>query len=211
MRAYNDARSEIKTNEQGRKWEQRYVVGAATSVGLLGLWCFAAFATTSNPFAHLVSFSITIAYLIGVFGRNFGNSRSVVVQILCAWVPMTAALLLFGTVYYWIFAGLLIPFFIAVKFIAERLRRTLLEAVIATRDVSLLATRFDTALNNMPHGLCMFDSGQHAVVSNARVTELLGLPEKLELRGHERPPADRVLRRLRHLRGQRRRQHRPRP
>lgn len=183
MRAYGRVRSEIKTNEQGRKWEQRYVIGAAASVGLLGMWCFAAFANTNDPFAHLVSFSITIAYLIGVFGRNFGNSRSVVVQIVCAWVPMAAALLLYGNFYYWAFAGLLIPFFVAVKFIAERLRRTLLEAVIATRDVSLLATRFDTALNNMPHGLCMFDSGQHAVVANARVTELLGLPEKLELRG----------------------------
>lgn len=183
MRSYAANRAAITTNEQGRKWEQRYVAGAAGSVALLGLWCFAAFAATDDPFAHLVSFSITIAYMIGVFGRNFGNSRFVIVQIICAWVPMTAALLLFGNAYYWLFAGFLVPFFMAIKFIAERLRRTLLEAVIATRDVSLLARRFDTALNNMPHGLCMFDSAHQAVVSNGRVNELLGLPPKLELRG----------------------------
>lgn len=183
MRSYAANRATITTNELGRRWEQRYVAGAAGSVALLGLWCFAAFAATSDPFAHLVSFSITIAYMIGVFGRNFGNSRFVIVQIICAWVPMTAALLLFGNAYYWLFAGFLVPFFMAIKFIAERLRRTLLEAVIATRDVSLLARRFDTALNNMPHGLCMFDSAHQAVVSNGRVNELLGLPPKLELRG----------------------------
>ena len=51
---------------------------------------------TSDPFAVLVSFSMTIAYVTGIFGRNFGSSRFVVVQILCAWAPMTAALLLYG-------------------------------------------------------------------------------------------------------------------
>ena len=66
---------------------------------------------------------------------------------------MTAALLLFGNAYYWLFAGFLVPFFMAIKFISERLRRTLLEAVIATRDVSLMARRFYTALNNMHHAL----------------------------------------------------------
>ena len=116
-----------------------------------------------------VSFSMTIAYVVGIFGRNFGNSRSVIIQILCAWVPITAALLLHGDIYHWIFAVLLGPFFLAVKFIAERLRRTLLDAVVATRDMTLLAKRFDTALNNMPHGLCMFDAERRIVVANKRL------------------------------------------
>ena len=136
---------------------------------------FLAFTRTSDPFAHLVSFSMTIAYMVGIFGRNFGNSRFVVVQILCAWVPMTAALLLYGNPFHWMFAGLLIPFYLGVKFIAERLRHTLLDAVIASRDMSLLATRFDTALNNMPHGLCMFDSKRCVVVANQKLNQQLGL------------------------------------
>ena len=44
----------------------------------------------------LVSFSMTIAYTTGIFGRNFGSARFVVVQIFCAWAPMTAALLIYG-------------------------------------------------------------------------------------------------------------------
>src|SRR5262249_42872627 len=33
--------------------------------------------------------------------------------------------------------------------------------------------RFDTALNNMPHGLCMFDAERRVVVANRRLAELL--------------------------------------
>ena len=183
MRAYARVRSKVDSNETARRWEQRYVAGAATSVGLLGLWCFVAFAKTNDPFAHLVSFSMTIAYVIGIFGRNFGNSRSVVVQIMCAWLPMTAALIFFGNGYYWVFAGLLVPFFLAVKFIAERLRSTLLDAVIATRDISLLASRFDTALTNMPHGLAMFDAERRITVVNGKLGERLGLSPDIQLKG----------------------------
>jgi diguanylate cyclase (GGDEF)-like protein len=182
MRAYARVRASVKENDAARRWERRYVGGAATSVALLGIWCYVAFVATSDPFAQLVSFSMTIAYVVGIFGRNFGNARFVVVQILCAWVPMTAALL-HGSPYHWIFAALLIPFFLAVKFIAERLRRTLLDTVVASRDMSLLANRFDTALNNMPHGLCMFDAERRIVVANGKLNELLGLAPDCELKG----------------------------
>jgi len=41
--------------------------------------------------------------------------------------------------------------------------------------------RFDTALHNMAQGLCMFDSGQHVVVSNARYALMYGLaPEDVK-------------------------------
>jgi diguanylate cyclase (GGDEF)-like protein len=183
MHAYARARTTVTSNPVARRWERRYVTGAAASVGLLGIWCYIAFATTNDEFAHLVSFSITIAYVVGIFGRNFGNSRSVIVQILCAWAPMTAALLLHGSVYHWIFAALLVPFFLSVKFIAERLRLTLLEAVVASRDMTSLAKRFDTALNNMPHGLCMFDADRRIAVANRRLNEQLGLSADVELKG----------------------------
>ena len=176
-------RSTVTSAEVARRWERRYVAGAAASVALLGIWCYLTFSRTSDPLAHLISFSMTIAYMVGVFGRNFGNSRFVVVQVLCAWVPMTAALLIYGNWYHWALAVLLIPFFLAIKFIAERLRHTLLDAVIVSRDMSLLATRFDTALNNMPHGLCMFDSNRCVVVANQKLNQQLGLPPDFELKG----------------------------
>jgi diguanylate cyclase (GGDEF)-like protein len=61
------------------------------------------------------------------------------------------------------------------KFISDRLRETLMDAVVSARDNTLLAARFDAALNNMPLGLCMFDAERRLVVINQRGTELLGV------------------------------------
>jgi PAS domain-containing protein len=35
--------------------------------------------------------------------------------------------------------------------------------------------RFDAALTNMPHGLCMFDRNERLIVCNERYTEMYGL------------------------------------
>ena len=183
MYGYFRARAAGIDVDGARRWESRYVLGASASVLLLGLWCFVAFGWTQDPFAAFVSYAMTVAYGTGIFGRNFGNDRFVIVQLVCASIPMTAALVLYGDAYYRIFACFLAPSFLGIKFMADRLRRTLLDAVIASRDMSLLAKRFDTALNNMPHGLCMFDSERRVVVSNQKLNELAGLPADLELKG----------------------------
>ncbi len=183
IRAYFRAQPTITTTAIARRWEYRYGIGSSASVLLLSTWCFITFSRTADPFANLVSFSMTLAYAAGIFGRNFANSRFVVVQIICTEGPMTAALLLYGDWYHWVFAGLLVPSFMGIKFIAERLRRTLLDAVITSRDMSLLAKRFDTALNNMPHGLCMFDAKRRIVVANQKLNHQLGLALDAELKG----------------------------
>ena len=173
VQAYAKRRPLLITREEARRWELRYVVGAAAHVSLMGIWCLVAFAKTSDPFVQIFSFSLTIAYMIGISGRNFASNLLVTAQIVCAGIPMTLALVSVGGDYYTIFAFVLVPFFASVKFISDRLRRVLLDAVVASRDVSLLAGRFDTALNNMPHGLCMFDAERRAAVSNRRLAELL--------------------------------------
>jgi hypothetical protein len=39
MRAYRHAKVAVTSNSIARRWERRYVAGAAASVGLLGTWC----------------------------------------------------------------------------------------------------------------------------------------------------------------------------
>ncbi len=46
-------------------------------------------------------------------------------------------------------------------------------------ELELQNHRFDTALNNMAHGLTMFDGQHRMVVSNQRYCELYGIPESL--------------------------------
>ena len=175
FQAYVARRPLLVTIEEARQWELRYVIGAAAHVSLMGVWCLVAFAKTSDPFVQIFSFSLTIAYMIGISGRNFASNLLVTAQIVCAGIPMTLALVSVGGAYYTIFAFVLAPFFATVKFISDRLRRVLLDAVVASRDVSLIASCFDTALNNMPHGLCMFDAQRRAAVANKKLAELLGL------------------------------------
>jgi diguanylate cyclase (GGDEF)-like protein len=183
VRAYARLCTTITSNGVAKRWELRYVAGACVSVGLLGMWCYLAFSRHPDPFARVVSFSMTIAYVSGIFARNFGNIRYVIAQALCAWAPMAAALALWGNQFDWTFAILLSPLFLGIKSIAERLRGTLLDALFASRDMALLAKRFDTALNNMPHGLCMFDSRYRIVVANQKLNQQMGLPPDFELKG----------------------------
>lgn len=183
MYAYQRASASIKTGDDARKWQYGYVAGASVSVLLMGVWSFVACVFTSDSFAHLVSFSMTIAFLLGVFGRNFGSSTFVVVQLACAALPMMAALLFQADIFYLAFAILLAPFFLTLKFISERFRDTLLDAILATHRATALAKRFDTALSNMPHGLCMLDSKGHILVVNERLLELLDLADRLDVRG----------------------------
>lgn len=173
MRAFAHRRDTVMTRGAAMRWELRYVVGASAYVALMGAWCFFAFARTADPVVQLLTFSMILVNMIGVAGRNFGSKLLVHAQLICAGVPMTLALFLMGDTYLAVFGCVLVPFFLSLKSIADRLRRTLLDAVVATRDVTLLAGRFDTALNNMPHGLCMFDPQQCLVVSNKRLEEIL--------------------------------------
>jgi len=183
MTFYSRRRDKITTFAEASRWENRYVLGAAGFMGMLGVWCVVCFLLPDAHFIRLVSVCSTIAYMIGISGRNFGSARLVAVLILVDGVPITIALLLTGSVYYSIYAVLLGAFFVSFKFISDRLRRTLLDAVISTRDMSVLATRFDTALNNMPHGLCMFDAERRVVVTNKRFGEILGLVERADRKG----------------------------
>ncbi len=163
------------TFDEAKGWEIRYAMGASAHVALLGMWCLFAFSSTNDAFVHIFSFSLTIAYMIGISGRNFASNFLVTTQIVSASIPLTLALMTMGGYYYAMIALVIVPFFLTLKFISDRLRRVLLDAVIASREVSIIAGRFDTALNNMPHGLCMFDAEGRMVVSNRRLAEMLKL------------------------------------
>jgi diguanylate cyclase (GGDEF)-like protein len=183
VRAYYRHRDSVTTANDARLWEFRYAVGTAAHVGLLGLWCIIAFAQTNDPYVQLVAVAGTLANLIGIVGRNFGSGRLILVQILCAAPLVAIAFFIPGDAYYAIAGMLLFAFFISMKFISDRLRKTLMDAVVAARDNTLLAGRFDAALNNMSLGLCMFDSSKHLTVVNRRCTELLGLSPEVVDRG----------------------------
>lgn len=184
MHAYAQARKGPEPLRHDiKKWEVAYVYGASAHVALIGLFCLLSFALTDDAFVHLLSFAALIAYLIGAAGRNFSSPLLVNSQIACSAVPMTIAMTISGPIYWVITVFILLPFFLSVATIAKRLRGILFDAVVRAHDLDILAKRFDTALNNMPHGLAMFDADGRLAVSNARLIELLRLDPEIGRRG----------------------------
>jgi diguanylate cyclase (GGDEF)-like protein/PAS domain S-box-containing protein len=183
MGNYGGARTTLRTEKAFRRWEQRYVIGAAIYVGLFGSWCLACFLVSDDAFVRLFSFSAVLAYMIGTSGRNFASRSLVVAQLIGGGVPLSLALFAAGGIYYAIFVVVVLPFFFGLLTISDRLRKVLLDAIISARDITQLAARFTTALNNMPHGLVMFDSERRLLVANERFLELMRLPAKAEIAG----------------------------
>ncbi len=59
------------------------------------------------------------------------------------------------------------PFGLTTRSMANGVRDFLYKNVIASREmISLIADRFDTALNNMTHGLFMLDAENRILVAN---------------------------------------------
>lgn len=185
MNAYERNAASPQTVAQARDWERRYIVGSSTFAMLLSLWCFLAFALSSDPAVHLVSFAVCLAYMIGITGRNYSSDQLVTFTTACAAIPMIMGLLLHLEAAYLFLAVVLVPFFLSVRTIATRLRFTLFDAVVASHDLRALATHFDTAVNNMPHGLCMFGGDQRLVVFNDRFTGMLDLDENAAWKGQD--------------------------
>ena len=167
------------TVEAAGRWEFRYTVGAAGYTGMMGLWCFFGIALTNDPTVHLLCSSVTVANIAAGASRVSGRPLIAALTILCACVPLALALLLRNDIYYAGFAAFIVLFFAGLTRITLSLHQTNLKALVASREVASLAGRFDTALNNMPHGLCMCDADGRVVVTNSRLVELLGLSPEI--------------------------------
>ncbi len=176
--AFDQAQPALSERKDIVLWEHRYTAGAAVSSSILGFWCFYSFFYLDDSVTQLISVAATLVNMIGIFGRNFGIKKLVNVQLVCFALPMVVALLSQQNFYLTILALMLLPFIAGAKSIADRLRSTLLAAVIGRNEVTKLAAQLDAALNNMPQGLCMFDTKSNLVVINEQSSELLGIPSK---------------------------------
>jgi diguanylate cyclase (GGDEF)-like protein len=181
-RQYKLRKSDLTSNEAAR-WEIRYQVGAMLYAGALGLWCVVALLSSSDTVAHLICISVTLCYVAAGGGRTYGRPWIFHVQMLLACGPLTVALALYGNPYYIGLALLNVVFFLALKHISTSLQKIFVRALIAREREAALAGQFDTALNNMPHGLCMFAADGRLAVMNHRFSEMMNLSDDLMHRG----------------------------
>jgi diguanylate cyclase (GGDEF)-like protein len=171
------------TPAQVTRWEWRYMFGGSLYAGSLGLWCFVVLVGSDDPVAHMLCTSVTVAYTAAGAGRTYGRPLIAQLQVLLACGPMSLGLLLHGGSYYLGFALLNSLFFIGLRRISLSLHQVYVKALVATERVVSIAGQFDTALNNMPHGLCMFAADGHLAVMNHRFSTMMNLPDDLVHRG----------------------------
>src|SRR5580704_3527471 len=100
-----------------------------------------------------------------------------------AWGPLTVAMALHGSPYYFGLALLYVVFFVGFKQLSSNLQKMFVRALIGQEREAALAQQFDTALNNMPHGLCMFGADGRLAVINQSFNKMLDLSDGKVQRG----------------------------
>ncbi|SMC43116.1 EAL domain-containing protein [Rhizobium sp. RU36D] len=164
------------------RWERWYLSGAISSTCILGLAAGYAVATSHGSFAELVCISVAMVTVVSVVGRNYGSRKAVILQSLSLSLPIVIASLVVGDPAMIILSLLLMGLVLATLRMAAGIRDVLSRNVHASRAVSLIADSFDTALNNMTHGLLMLDRYNRIQVINRKACELLQLGEHYRLK-----------------------------
>jgi diguanylate cyclase (GGDEF)-like protein len=182
MRNYQMRKTALTPGEASH-WEVRYQAGAMIYAAALGLWCCVTLIGSNDAVAHMICTSVTLGYIAAGAGRAYGRPWIFHLQILFACGPLAVALALHGSPYYIGLALLNVFFFIGLKHITTSLQQIFVRALLAQEREAALASQFDTALNNMPNGLCMFGADGRLAVINHRFTAMMGLSADLSRRG----------------------------
>ncbi len=182
MQWYKTRRSAL-TAKEAERWEVRYQIGAMAYAVALGVWCSVALLASDDAVAHMICLSVTTGYVAAGAGRTYGRPWIFHVQIALACGPTSIALALRGTPYYIGMSVVCAVFFLALKQISTNLHRIFVQALVAREREAALANQFDTALNNMPHGLCMFRADGRLAVMNYRFSDMMELSDDLVRRG----------------------------
>ncbi|WP_213773517.1 EAL domain-containing protein [Bradyrhizobium sp. dw_78] len=164
-------------------WEKRYRIGAVAYGLTLGIWGVTVLLRTSDVAAHMLCVTTVVAYTSGGVGRTFGRPRIFHLQVLLACGPLIAALMFVGGYYYFVLALLSLVFFVAIRHLTSSLQRIYVNAWVAREREAAIAGQFDTALNNMPHGLCMFRADGSLAVMNHHFSDMMHLSDDLVQRG----------------------------
>jgi diguanylate cyclase (GGDEF)-like protein len=170
--AYLRQRGRHLSVAEARKIELRYSWPATLAPLVFSVWAGLVLLRSSDPISSYIAIAALIGVGAGAAGRNFALPRLVALQIIAICGPFSIALVMHGDVYYIVLMALFVLLFVSQMSMGLRLNKTLVTALVAQRDVTQLASRFDTALSNMSHGLCMFDAKCRVLVANTRFTEL---------------------------------------
>jgi diguanylate cyclase (GGDEF)-like protein len=176
LRRYQARKSTLTANEDAQ-WKQRYQIGAMIQAAAIGTWCATTLLSNDDAVAHMICLSVTTGIVAGSVGRAYGRQWVFHLQIALSFGPTIIALALRGTSYYLAMSVFSAVFLLALVQISANLHRIFMQALVAREREAALAGQFDTALNNMPHGLAMFRADGRLAVMNHRFREMMDLSQ----------------------------------
>jgi diguanylate cyclase (GGDEF)-like protein len=182
LQRYQARKSTLTANEDAQ-WKKRYQIGAMIQAAAIGTWCSTTLLSSDDAVVHMICLSVTTGVVAGSVGRAYGRQWVFHLQIALSFGPTVIALALRGTPYYIAMSVFSSVFLLALVQISANLHRIFMQALVAREREAALAGQFDTALNNMPHGLCMFAADGRLAVMNHRFSEMMNLSDDLVHRG----------------------------
>lgn len=182
MRRFDRADKTALQMDGIRYWENWYNLGAVGTTLALGTASCYSLVVSRDSFAEIATISVTFGTMVSVVGRNYGSPRAVDYMVFSACFPIAVGFLALQDFYHAVLASLVLPFAMTTRMMANGVRAFLYKNVLAARDLATIADRFDTALNNMPHGLFMLDADHRILVANRRACELLHLGNQERLK-----------------------------
>ncbi|MEW6151701.1 MAG: PAS-domain containing protein, partial [Pseudomonadota bacterium] len=177
------AQKSVLSAEQAARWQKRYQIGALIQAAVIGLWCSTTLLSNDDAIAHMIALSVTTGIVAGGAGRAYGRQSIFRLQATLIFGPAVIALALHRTPYYVAMSVVCAAFLFSVMRLSGNLHKIFLRAVVAREREAALAGQFDTALNNMPHGLCMFRIDGQLAVMNHRFAAMMSLPDDLAQNG----------------------------
>ncbi len=182
VRAYQAARAQDRVSSAAEKWEKRYRNGAWIHASTVGGFALATFLISDHAVDHLVTIAQVCGYTSGVSARNAGRRTIATGQLVLILTPVIVGAALMAEPMYWALALLILLYMAAALEIvryhhANNLRLLLLndEKSALAVELALQNERFDVALSNMSHALCMVDAEKRFVVANDRFCEMFSL------------------------------------
>jgi diguanylate cyclase (GGDEF)-like protein len=167
------------TAEEAAQWTKRYQIGAMIQAAAIGIWCSVTLLSSDDAVVHMICLSVATGVVAGGAGRAYGRPSIYRLQSTLMFGPAVIALALRGTPYYIAMSLVSAVFLAAIIQLSANLHKIFMRAVVAREREAALAGQFDTALNNMPHGLCMFRADGQLAVMNHRFSEMMELPDDI--------------------------------
>ena len=164
-------------------WDQLQFISLAIATFLVGIFGFLGIYYASGNFSQLSATIIVMATASTVLGKYYGSKRHTIVALVCLAIPYLLGLIMRADVHYILMAALSIPFLIMVFGLAASLRKTLFDSTRGRILLAEIADKFNTALNNMPHGLLMIDEARRIEVANKQFFKILGFDRNVKIEG----------------------------